>query len=218
MIASPMNIFIFGASGATGLALCRQALVAGHRVTAAVRRPEAFPIRHDRLTVRQVDVLERTGLSGLIAGSDAVCSTLGAPYSRDEITVYWDGIRNIVAAMREAGVRRLVVVSAGLTYKPPKVYRLVMDRIVIPLLRNRFSKTLYEDIRRMETFLDTCKDIDWTIMRPARLEDREGVIDYTNDGDFPLRNFTARTVLAAAMLAELRPDGHIHQKVSPISR
>lgn len=218
MTISPTTIAVFGASGATGLALCEQALAAGHCVIAAVRRPQDFPIRHERLTARKADVSDSAGLADLIAGTNAVCSTLGAPYSRKEITVYSQGALHIVAAMRETGVRRLVVVSAGLTFKPPKVYGPVMDWIVIPLLRGRFGKTLYEDMRRMESLLETCDDIDWTIMRPARLEDREGVTDYTNDGDFPLRNFTARSALAAAMCAELGPDGHIHQRVSPTTR
>ncbi|MEO0643372.1 MAG: NAD(P)H-binding protein [Pseudomonadota bacterium] len=218
MTISPTTIAVFGASGATGLTLCEQALAAGHCVIAAVRRPQDFPIRHERLTARKADVSDSAGLADLIAGTNAVCSTLGAPYSRKEITVYSQGALHIVAAMRETGVRRLVVVSAGLTFKPPKVYGPVMDWIVIPLLRGRFGKTLYEDMRRMESLLETCDDIDWTIMRPARLEDREGVTDYTNDGDFPLRNFTARSALAAAMCAELGPDGHIHQRVSPTTR
>ncbi len=45
-----MNLVIFGASGPTGLELCRQALAAGHQVIAAVRHPDTFPLQDDALT------------------------------------------------------------------------------------------------------------------------------------------------------------------------
>ena len=40
-----MKIVIFGANGATGKILTKQALDAGHRVTAVTRHPETFPLR-----------------------------------------------------------------------------------------------------------------------------------------------------------------------------
>ena len=42
-----LNIVIFGASGPTGLALTRQALARGYRVTAITRRPAAFELNHE---------------------------------------------------------------------------------------------------------------------------------------------------------------------------
>jgi putative NADH-flavin reductase len=51
-----MRIAIFGANGATGRLLTEQALAAGHDVTAVTRRPDDFPITHDRLTVLEADV------------------------------------------------------------------------------------------------------------------------------------------------------------------
>jgi uncharacterized protein YbjT (DUF2867 family) len=38
-----MHLTVLGATGGTGRALVDQALAAGHKVTAAVRRPEAVP-------------------------------------------------------------------------------------------------------------------------------------------------------------------------------
>lgn len=212
-----MKIVVFGANGATGLALCQQALVEGHQVIAAVRRPDEFPMTDANLTAVKADVMDAASLAPIIKGADAVCSTLGAPYSKEEISIYSASTRNIVAAMREVGVKRLIAVSSGLTYEPPKVYGFFMDRLIIPLLRNRFGKTLYADMRRMEEFLGTCDDIDWTIMRPAQLEDKD-ITDYSDDGDFPQRNFTSRAALAAAMLADLGSDAHIRGLVSPTTR
>ena len=47
-----------------------------------------------------------------ISGRQAVLSSLGVPFSLKPITVYSQGMANIVQAMQHHGVRRLVCVSA----------------------------------------------------------------------------------------------------------
>src|SRR5258708_22692587 len=51
-----MNIVIFGANGATGKILTKQALDSGHTVTAVTRHPEAFPLQDPRFNVLGGDV------------------------------------------------------------------------------------------------------------------------------------------------------------------
>lgn len=217
-----MKLVIFGANGPTGLELCRQALAAGHRVTAAVRRPDDFPLQNDALMVLQAHVMDGSSLAPVIGDADAVLSTLGASYSRHEICVYSVGTKAIIDAMRASDhCRRLVVVSSGLTEplsKAPKVRGFFQDSIMLPFLRNVVGRTLYEDMARMEDLLTTCDDIEWTIMRPGRLIDDASVSEYRLDEDFPVGNVTARPDLAAAMLAELGPNGHVHQKIAPTTR
>ena len=214
-----MKLIIFGANGPTGLELCRQALAAGHHVTAAVRRPDEFPLKDDALTVIRAQVMDGSSLAPAIGDTDAALSTLGAAYSRNEIRVYSVGTKAIVDGMRASDhCRRLVVVSAGLAVPPPKVRGFLQDRIMLPFLRNVVGRTLYADMVRMEDFLATCDDIAWTIMRPGRLINGAGVSKYLLDEDFPVGNFTTRPDLAAAMLMELGPNGHVHQKVAPTTR
>jgi putative NADH-flavin reductase len=217
-----MKLVIFGANGPTGLELCRQALAAGHRVTAAVRRPDDFPLQNDALMVIQAHVMDGSSLAPVIGDADAVLSTLGAAYSRHEICVYSVGTKAIIDAMRASDhCRRLVVVSSGLTVplsKAPKVRGFFQDSIMLPFLRKVVGRTLYEDMARMEDLLATCDDIEWTIMRPGRLINDASVSEYRLDEDFPVGNVTARPDLAAAMLAELGPNGHVHQKIAPTTR
>ncbi len=214
-----MNIVIFGANGPTGLELCRQALAADHHVTAAVRRPDDFPLRDNALTVIQAYVMNGSSLAPVIGDANAVLSTLGAAYSRHEIRLYSVGTKAIIDAMRTSDhCRRLVVVSAGLAAPPPKVRGFFQDYIMLPFLRNVVGRTLYEDMIRMEQILAACDDIAWTIMRPGRLIKASGVSEYRLAEDFPVGNFTTRPDLAAAMLAELSANGHVHRKVSPTTR
>jgi putative NADH-flavin reductase len=217
-----MKLVIFGANGLAGLELCRQALAAGHRVTAVVRRPDDFPLQNDALMVVQAHVMDGSSLAPVIGDADAVLSTLGAAYSRHEIRVYSVGTKAIIDGMRASDhCRRLVVVSAGLTVplsKAPKVRGIFQDNIMLPFLRNVVGRTLYEDMTRMEDLLATCDDIAWTLVRPGRLINGEGVSKYRLDEGFPSENVTSRPDLAAAMLAELGPNEHVYQKVAPTTR
>lgn len=214
-----MKITIFGANGPTGLELCRQSLAAGHTVTAVVRRPDEFPLQDNALTVVRANVTDGSSLASVIGYTEAVLSTLGTAYSRHEIRLYSVATKAIVDAMRASeACRRLVVVSAGLAVSPPKVRGFFQDSIMLPFLRNVVGRTLYEDMVRMEDYLAACGDIAWTIMRPGRLINGAGVSKYRLDEDFPVGNFTTRPDLAAAMLAELGPNGHVYKKLAPTTR
>ena len=217
-----MNLVVFGANGPTGLELCRQALSAGHHVTAAVRRPDEFPLQDNALRVVGANVMDGSSLAPLIGSADAVLSTLGAPYSRHEIHLYSVATKAIVAAMRASDYcRRLVVVSAGLAAfnaDTPKLRGFLQDNIMLPILRNVIDRTLYEDMLRMEDLLATCDDIAWTIIRPGRLIRGSSVSNYHLAEDFPAGNVTTRPDLAAAILAELGSNGHIHKKMAPTTR
>ena len=104
-----MKIVVMGASGATGRQVVEQVVEAGTAVTAVVREGSAAP---DGATVVRAGLGDTARLAAAMHGADAVVSALG-PRGRGPTTVCTDGVRAAVAAMREAGVRRLVVVSAA---------------------------------------------------------------------------------------------------------
>jgi nucleoside-diphosphate-sugar epimerase len=80
------------------------------------RHPEAFPIpADDRLRVQRGDILDAGDVEQAVAGAEAVLTTVGAPFSFAPVTVYSEGIRNIIRAMRATGVRRVVAVTSGAT-------------------------------------------------------------------------------------------------------
>lgn len=82
-----MRIAIFGANGPTGRLLTAQALAAGHQVTAVTRHPGGIP-PHTGLRVAEADATDAGTVSAAVAGSDAVVSALGVPYSRRPVS--WD--------------------------------------------------------------------------------------------------------------------------------
>ena len=73
-----MHLAILAASGATGLALTRQALERGHTVTAIARSPSRIAIPdHPRLIRVTGDVRDPASIAAALEGSEVVLSGLG---------------------------------------------------------------------------------------------------------------------------------------------
>jgi putative NADH-flavin reductase len=206
-----MRVVVFGANGSTGRLLVSQALTAGHELTAVTRRPDQFPQQHPNLAVVGADVLDESSVDTVVDGADVVLSTLGVPFGRQPVTVYSLGARNILAAMEQHGVRRLVVVSSSAT--DPKPYAdagFFFNRLLQPFVVNVLGKTVYEDMRRMENLV-CASAIDWTIVRPSGLFDTEVVSDYDLAEDHIGGRFTARADLAAAVLAQVDDERYVRK-------
>ena len=161
-----MRLAVFGATGGTGAELVRQALERGHCVTALARRPDAVRIGHRDLHVVGGDVLVPGAAHRVVAGADAVISALGIGYRRHATTVYSQGTGNILAAMRHAGVERLLVVSTSSLRRPPPrqlAEWLLATLVLHPLLRRPYADMalMEDDVRRSGTA--------WTLVRAARL-------------------------------------------------
>ncbi|WP_043661068.1 NAD(P)-dependent oxidoreductase [Nocardia thailandica] len=212
-----MRLTIFGANGPTGRLLTARALDRGHDVVAVTRRPADFPLTHDRLTVFGGDVREPESVGVAIAGADAVLSTLGVPFGKAEITTYSVGAAAITAAMREHGVRRLVVVSSSAV--DPKPYSdggFLFNRVVQPYVAKVLGKTLYDDMRRMEALVEDA-DLDWTVVRPSGLYDLPTVTDYTLVAGHADGRFTARADLAASLLRLAEEDLFFRRVVAVVT-
>lgn len=210
-----MQIVIFGANGLTGRLLTRRVLDAGHSAVAVTRRPDEFPISDVRLTVAGADVL-RDGLAGIVAGADAVLSTLGVPFTRQPVDTYSVGTRNVVTAMRESGVNRLVVVSSIGAYPAPgRRHTPLALRLFEPIITRTIGKTVYDDIRRMEGLVRE-SGLDWTIVRPSGLFDLPQRTNYVAGEIDPVGAFTARIDLAD-YLVKLAQDGMARRQTVVVS-
>jgi putative NADH-flavin reductase len=195
-----MRIAIFGANGATGRILTRQALDAGHAVTAVTRHPAEFPITGTTLTVAGADVRDLAAVTAAVEGADAVLSTLGVTFTMEPVDTYSVGVANIVSAMRKTGVDRLAVVSStAIADYPGRIDTPVALRLVQPVISRVFGKTLYADMRRMEAVV-AASGLNWTIVRPSGLFDLPEVTEYIAGQRDPVGAFTSRTDLADYLL------------------
>lgn len=212
-----MNILIFGANGPTGRLLTEQALAAGHAVTAFTRHADAFPIRYEQLRVFQGDARDLAAVGAAVAGQDAVLSTLGTRYSRKPITLYSTAITNVIQAMHDHRVRRLVCVSSSATDPVTRSQDtgggLFFEKVLKPFIANVVGKTMYADMLQMERLVMD-SDLDWTIVRPSGLFDTPTVTDYRLAEGSLREHFTSRTDLAACLLQQAGSDQYARKAVA----
>lgn len=206
-----MKLTVFGATGGIGQEIVKQALTAGHEVTAVVRDPARFGVTGAGLTVFRADVKDPEALRAAVAGRDAVLSGLGARSTKDAgITTALT--RSVLRAMEAEGTRRLVVVSAAPVGPAPE-RQPVLDR-GMGMVISRVLKSVYDDLRLMEGELARSAT-DWTSVRPPRLLDKPLTGTYRMVvGGTPRSGRTiARADVAHAMLAVLDDASTVKQGV-----
>jgi putative NADH-flavin reductase len=199
-----LKLFIVGGTGGIGQQLIAQALDRGHEVTALVRTPAKLG-GHAGLKVVQGDPLRSSALAAALPGHDAVLSALGPP-GRGPTTLHADGARSEIEAMRETGVKRLLVVSTGL---------LSPNLGFVPKLLARFVfQNIVEDARQMEGLV-AASGLQWTVVRPPRLLDGPGSRHYrTEVGQMPRGGRSIdRADVAHFMLDEVEAGARIGQVV-----
>lgn len=160
-----MKLIIFGASGGTGLEIVKQALKAGHIVTAFVRDPAKLPLNHANLIIRQGDVLDAEAVEKGIAGQEAVISALG-PTRPPVPGMMETAARNIVAAMQKHGVRRLIS-TTGAGVRHPQDQPKLVDHLMKGLLTLLAGTVLRDSAANVAVI--QASDLDWTIVRYPRL-------------------------------------------------
>jgi putative NADH-flavin reductase len=160
-----MKLLIIGATGPTGRQLVQQATAQGHQVTALVRNTAKADFAPPVKMIKG-DVLDVASLKIAVTGQDVIISALGSAASGPfkEITLLSEGTRNLVNAMRAAGVRRLVSLSgigAGDSKgHGPWFYNWLIQPLVL--------RGVYHDKTRQEEIVRG-SGLDWTLIRPAIL-------------------------------------------------
>ncbi|MFI2365460.1 NAD(P)-dependent oxidoreductase [Promicromonospora sp. NPDC019610] len=207
-----MQVAVVGASGRTGRELVRTLMTAGHVVVAVVRDPARLAGSPGE--PGEVRVAEATDVAALVAafdGVDAVASCLG-PVPGESPHVLRDGITAVIAAMDRAGVRRLVAISASgwlVDGDDP------LSRYVAKPILKRALAVANADLEAMEQVI-RASHVDWTIMRPPRLQDRRGTGRYKSrrDGNVRWAWTIARPDLALAMRDALTDRTAVGQAIS----
>ena len=192
-----MKIVVFGATGGIGGLCVRQALAQGHEVTAPVRNPARVTMTHERLRVLQCDVLDPSCVAKAVAGQEAVLCAVGTGAGA-QTTVFSVGTRNIITAMEDSGVRRLVIVSnyCMLSETPRDIAGKLMLFLTRIYLRNVLpdQRLALEEVRQSH--------LEWVAVRPLALVNAPGRGTYrvALDGLPPRGRRISREDVAAFML------------------
>ena len=194
-----MRILVFGATGPLGRQVVDQALSAGHQVTAFVRTAGRLDPRPG-LQEMAGDVLDAGAVAAAVPGHDAVISALGHSRPSAEGRDLHPGASNIIGAMKAAGVSRLIWISSHGVGDSRGRSGFLFERIFVPLrLRAEFAD------KEREEALVTASDLDWTIIRPARLTNgrRTGRLQAEPRLRISIRNSVSRADVAGFVLTEL---------------
>ncbi|MFC9540284.1 NAD(P)-dependent oxidoreductase [Lysinibacillus sp. NPDC056959] len=202
-----MNITVFGANGQIGRQLITIALQNGDVVKAVVRRDGALDMTHPNLETIVVDYNNHEQMTNVIAGQDAVVSTLGPSLSMSRkvlglpITKAHDMILRV---MEEHGVKRLITLATPtLKSKDDKknavtIMPSIMAKILFPIG--------YAEMKAIEKLIHK-SNVDWTVVRiinPNVNKDGNGYA--ISFGDTPGKTNVSRKNVAACMFEALRKD------------
>jgi putative NADH-flavin reductase len=207
-----MKILFLGANGAVGQLALDDLLKANHEVTALVRNASTMPGRDPRLTVVEGEPTNAADLEKVLAGQDAVLSTLGARTNK-KTTLRADVARNLTAGMKKHRVRKLVWLdAAGVGSSQEFVRRssFFFGRIVIPL----FLDNMYEDAAVADALIEQ-SGRDWVIVRPMSFTNgaKTGKVSIVTDMSLTvkLRLRIARADVAAFLVEQVVKNDYIWQ-------
>jgi putative NADH-flavin reductase len=218
-----MRLVIFGPTGGTGRRLVERAIAEGHEVTAFARNPSKMTARHQRLRVMVGDAFDSGQVREAVAGNEAVISVLGSRQPSNPLHphrpgdphgVASAGAGNIVAAMKEHGLRRFVCQTAwgvGESKQDPGFAGAFFMKVLVPpLLRDEYAdKEAQEEIVRNS-------DLDWTIVRPMILTNGPWTNDYRTGADLKpgRRPYISRADVADFLMRQLADDTFVRNTPS----
>jgi uncharacterized protein YbjT (DUF2867 family) len=208
------TILLIGATGRTGQHVLSYALDKGHHVKALVRDPEKIAVKSDRLELITGTPVELEDVRKAAPGCDAVISTLNNPRKTESIwarpvnppDLMTACMRNEVTAMKESGIRRIVLMTgagAGDSYA-------AMPLFMKAFIKLTSLKYVYADHDGQEAVLKE-SGLDWTIVRPVGLTDKDEIRELAVGKDGKHSAFISRRAVAKFLVDSLEDNNLIGQ-------
>jgi putative NADH-flavin reductase len=205
-----MKILVLGANGAVGQLAVGEFLNAHHDVKALVRNASTLQLKHRRLIVVQGEPTNAADLDTVLAGQDAVLSTLGARTNK-KTTLRTDVATKLIAGMRKHNVPKLVWLDAagvGSSKKFVQRSSFLFGRIIMPLLLDN----MYKDAAVADAIIEK-SGCDWVIVRPMSFTNgaKTGNIAVVTDMSLKvkLRLRMSRADVAAFLVEQVLKDDYV---------
>lgn len=200
------KLIVFGSTGSIGRHIVSQALEAGHSVTAFARNPDKVEMAHDKLDKFEGDVMNPEAVVAAIAGHDIVLIALGGGLKD---TIRSEGTRNIIRAMQQCGVRRLICQTTLGAGDSVGNLNFFWKRIMFGWL----IKGAFQDHQLQEKYI-LGSELDWTIVRPGAFTQGPLTGQYQhgfspNDRSVKLK--ISRPDVAHFMLQQIDDLSYLHQ-------
>ena len=167
-----MNITIIGASAGIGLETVKRGLNRNHSIT-TLSRSEIH--REEKKPFNRIlgDATNKADLVNSIQNADALIVTLGTGKNMKATTLFSDFAKLIVEIHRENKINIPIIFVTGFGAGESNNY----VSWIVKLFLNYFLKDVYADKTKMEEII-TSSDLNWTVVRPGRLLDKELTAQY----------------------------------------
>jgi putative NADH-flavin reductase len=162
-----MNITIIGASGGIGLEAVKRGLNRKHLIT-TLSRSEIKLEEKKSLKMIIGDATNKADLLHSIQNAEAIIVTLGTGKNMKATTLFSDFAKLMVEINRENKIDVPFIFVTGFGAGESKNY----VSWLIKFFLNFLLKDVYGDKTTMEEII-TASDLNWTVVRPGRLLDKE---------------------------------------------
>jgi putative NADH-flavin reductase len=164
-----LNLTLFGASGALGGECLKQALEAGHHVTALLRNPDKLPADlRGRISVIKGDALDFEDVrTCLPQGTDAILFAIGVDEKTSPPDLCTDVTRHILQVMRERQIPRLVWCGGGSNLLPDD--QISFGARFVRWYGETFLKHRHDDKVHQLELLHQNTDLRWIGIRPLQM-------------------------------------------------
>jgi nucleoside-diphosphate-sugar epimerase len=209
-----MKIIIFGSTGPSGILTLTAALKKGHHVVAYARNPSKISYQHPNLKIIKGELSDVQSISDAIKGTDAVISLLGPKGKSESHFPLAQGTRNVIAAMKTHGVKRLIA-TATPSAPDPNDNPQPGFSIAVFMIRT-LMRSAYDEIVSIAGTIRN-SNLNWTIVRLPMLTDKpqknKVTADYLGNGKVNLF-WLNRNDLADFLIDQLDSDSFV--KKAPV--
>ena len=199
------RIVIFGATGKTGRLAVHRALQGNYEITAFGR--SANKLNFDQPVIKmQGDILNEEDVSKAIASQDCVIVCLGPISLKDRVTLT-KGAENIVSAMQQHNVDRVIFISAagvGESWKQIPWYSKLLFRTMLKTIISEHSK-------EEKIFIES--GLAWTAIRAAVLTNKQSVNTVTTTNSGKIKTIT-REGLAQFLVDQIDSSKFLNQAIA----
>ena len=162
-----MNITIIGASAGIGLEAVKRGLDRNHSIT-TLSRSDIEIEEKKWLKVIIGDATNKVDLLSTIQNADAIIVTLGTSKNMNATTLFSDFAQLMVEIHKENKIDIPFIFVTGFGAGESKNY----VPWLVKMFLKYFLKDVYADKTKMEEII-TNSDLNWTVVRPGRLLDKE---------------------------------------------
>ncbi len=210
-----MNIVLFGATGHVGQRIVAEALRRGHKVVGVVRDPSRAQPPHPSVPLVQGDATDAASVARVVRGADAVVSSVSPrPGTTGNAPRLADVARALIAGVRQAGVKRLMVVggAASLEVAPGVA---LLDTPDFP---EAYRDEAAQGRESLAVYRAEADGLDWTFISPAVvIQPGERTGRYRTTIDTLLADEQGNSVIsyedyAVALLDELENPQHVGRR------